>query len=69
MRGSETVPVSSALRGMNPQQTVAKTIASKRGEYVESKGQLMKTDFEGSSASTPFPNRGLERKLTARQPC
>jgi hypothetical protein len=43
-RGSETVPLSSAERGMNPQHTVAKTIASNSAEYAESNGQLMKTD-------------------------
>jgi hypothetical protein len=54
-RGSETVPLSSAERGMKPQQTVAKTTASKSDEYPESNGQFMKTDVEGSSASSPSP--------------
>jgi hypothetical protein len=36
--------VSSAQRGLKPQQTVAKTIPSKMGSYWESKGQLMKTE-------------------------
>jgi hypothetical protein len=43
---------------MNPQQTVAKTIASKSFEYPESNGQLMNTDVEGSTASSPSPKRG-----------
>src|ERR1700730_17032354 len=57
-RGSATVPLSSALRGMKPQQTLANTIASKSGEYSSSKGQLIKTDLEGSSANSPSPKCG-----------
>src|ERR1017187_7034419 len=60
-RGSATVPLSGALRGMKPQQTVEKTIASKSDEYAASKGQLMKTDFEESSASSPSPKCGRRR--------
>jgi len=33
IRDSATFPLSSALLGMNPQQTVANTMASKSGEY------------------------------------
>src|SRR5258708_24785017 len=57
-RGSETVPLSSALRGTKPQQTAANTIASNRAEYSPSNGQLMNTDLDGSSASSPSPKRG-----------
>src|SRR6266436_4919037 len=57
-RGSETVPLSSALRGTKPQQTVANTIASNLAEYSASNGQLINTDLDGSSASSPSPRRG-----------
>lgn len=57
-RGSETVPLSRALRGKNPQQTVANTIASNSGAYSASKGQLINTYFEGSSAKAPSPKYG-----------
>ena len=57
-RVSETSPLSSAERGVKPHQTVAKTIASKNAAYSASKGQLIKTDFAGSSASSPSPKGG-----------
>src|SRR5260370_5369933 len=57
-RGSETVALSSALRGTKPQQTAANTIASNSTEYSPSNGQLMNTDSDGSSASSPSPKRG-----------
>ena len=65
MRGSGNgkVPVSRALRGMKPQHTVEKIMASKRGENSASNGQLIKTDFEGSNARIPLPNRGRDRKI------
>src|SRR5574341_1481745 len=47
-RESATVPDSSALRGSKPQQAMAKMIASNIGSKSSSKGQLMKTDFNGS---------------------
>ena len=52
---SATLPVSNALRGMKPQHTVAKTMASKMGSNSLSNGQLMKIDFAGSMASFPWP--------------
>src|SRR5664280_399336 len=60
-RGSATVPLSSAPRGIKPQQTVEKRIASKSDKYAASKGQLMKTDLEDSSASSPSPKCGRRR--------
>jgi hypothetical protein len=62
-RGSATSPLSSALRGMNPQHTVAKTIASNSGAYSRSNGQLMKTDFAGSRDNSPWPKRGRLAEL------
>jgi len=47
MRGSATEPDSMALRGMNPQHTVVKMIASKSGTNSASYGQLMKTQRSG----------------------
>jgi len=47
IRESETVPVSIALRGLNPHATVAKMTASNNGKYSSSYGQLMKTDLSG----------------------
>jgi len=41
--GSATFPDSSALRARKPQQVVANTMASYKGAYSASKGQLMKT--------------------------
>jgi len=55
IRDSATFPLSSALLGMNPQQTVANTMASKSGEYSRSNGQLRKTEVEGLRASEPAP--------------
>jgi len=57
-RGSDTVPLSSALRGTKPQHTIAKTMLSNKSEYSLSKGQFIKTDRDGSSASAPSPRRG-----------
>jgi len=64
IRGWATVPDSSALRGMKPQQTVAKTIASNSGAKSASKGQLMKTDRSSGTAdrvSPRVPSVCLER--------
>src|SRR5436305_2893574 len=55
MRDSATVPDSSALLGMKPQQATEKTMASKSGANSSSKGQLMKIAREGSNASLPWP--------------
>src|ERR1035437_9685758 len=62
-RDSATSPLSSALRGMNPQHTVAKTIASNSGAYSRSNGQLMNTDFAGKRANSPSPKRGRLAEL------
>src|ERR1051326_1355753 len=55
IRGSATLPDSSALLGRKPQQTVANTIASKCGAKSWSKGQLINTDLAGSAFNSPLP--------------
>jgi hypothetical protein len=55
MRLSATLPDSSALLAKNPQAVVANTRASKRRAYSASKGQLMKTEVEGSALRSPSP--------------
>src|SRR5437867_6245628 len=65
IRGSATLPDSSALRGRKPQQTVANTIASNRGTKSSSNGQLMKTEVAGSVFRFPWPKCSRVRWATA----
>lgn len=53
--GSATLPDSRALRGMNPQQTMVKMMASKRSAKSASKGQLINTDLAGLVFRLPLP--------------
>src|SRR5215203_2344197 len=62
IRGSATVPDSRALLGTKPQQTVAKSMASKSGAKALSNGQLIKTDFSGAIFKNRLPGKEEPKK-------